>query len=312
MTTTTTKRNFKSKKKFGPKRDIINEITDKVIELLEQGTSPWKKPWNGRDMMPGNYKSKKNYRGINLLYLSMLPFESPFYMTYKQIEELGGNVKKGEKGIPVVFWKFFGTKSEDPDTGAEIFEKKGAMVRYYTIFNTDQCEGLDIVIPKAEDEKTLEFNPIKECESIIESFKNKPVIEHKGIRACYSPLQDVVTMPENERFHSCEKYYSTLFHELVHGTGHYSRLNREGFMSGASFGSNKYSKEELIAEMGAAFLCAHAGIENETIDNSAAYLKGWIKVLKEDNKILLSAAQQAQKAFDHILGVTYEEESNAR
>jgi antirestriction protein ArdC len=278
-------------------------------------------------MMPGNYKSKKNYRGINLLYLSMLPFESPYYMTYNQISELGGNVKKGEKGIPVVFWKFFTmTKSiDDPgclqsklpsvrntahtDTGAEVFEKKGAMVRYYTVFNTDQCEGLDIVIPKAEDEKTLEFNPIKECESIIESFINKPVIEHKGIRACYSPLHDVVTMPENERFHSCEKYYSTLFHELVHSSGHLSRLNREGFMSGASFGSKKYSKEELIAEMGAAFLCAHAGIENETIDNSAAYLKGWIKVLREDNKILLSAAQQAQKAYDHILGVTYEEEN---
>jgi len=175
------------------------------------------------------------------------------------------------------------------------------LVRYYTVFNVDQCEGLRIA-PAPTSEPTRTIDPIAECEYIVASWGGKPDINHSGNRASYSKAIDQVRMPNRNSFESAEHYYGTLFHELTHSTGHPKRLNRQTLTEFEFFGDDNYSREELVAEMGAAFLCGFTGIENRIIDNSASYLASWLKVLKEDHRMLLVAASQAQKAADMILG----------
>jgi antirestriction protein ArdC len=274
---------------------IYEMITDKIIEQLEKGTVPWRMPWNGYVKgFPQNFTSKKDYRGINIFLLKLAMRSTPYWITYKQAKQLKGSVKKGEKGYPVIFWKFLETT--DKETG----EKKNVpLLRYYTVFNLDQCEG--IALPEIDQPETREFSPIERVEKIINDMPNKPTINHNEARAFYRPAADLVNMPKKELFISDAEYYSTLFHELAHSTGHLSRLNRESEAKNHMFGSADYSKEELIAEMGAAFLCAESSIENETIENSAAYIAGWLSKLKNDKKILIQAAGKAQKATDYIL-----------
>jgi len=272
---------------------VYEVITNRIIEQLEKGTAPWHKPWAAPGLagMPQNFISKKSYRGINLWLLSATGYSSPAFLTFKQAAGLGGKVKTGEKGWPVIFWKF----GQDDST-----DKSWAFCRYYTVFNVSQCEGLQLPISPAP--AGPEVPAIEVCETIVESWANRPPINHGGDRACYSPSRDVVTMPERNSFCSPEEYYSTLFHELTHSTGHDKRLKRPGVTDICPFGTTNYSREELVAEMGAAFLCGFAGIENKTIDNSAAYIASWLKRLKDDSKLVITAAQQAQKACDSILG----------
>jgi antirestriction protein ArdC len=285
---------------------VYQVITDRVMALLEQGTVPWHKPWRGGDMLPQNLVSRKPYRGVNVFMLHAMAYESPFWLTFKQAKEMGGNVRKGEHACPVVFWKWL-----DADGAGEATGKRPVpMLRYYSVFNVAQCDGVTAPAIEGTDR---EHSPIETAEKIVAAMPQRPEIRHGLDRAFYSPAADSVGMPSPERFETPENYYSVLFHELTHSTGHESRLNRKGVSGGerAGFGSQSYSKEELVAEMGAAFLCGRAGIVERTIDNSAAYVASWLERLKDDARLVVLAAAQAQKAADFILGRQYGEESEA-
>lgn len=275
------------------KADVYEIINNQIIEKLEQGTIPWKKPWNINGQgFPSNYVTKEHYHGINIMFTAMQGHSSPYWLTYKQCQESGGQVKKGEKGTKIVYWNII-EKTVTDSIGNETI-KKIPFLRYWTIFNVEQCERLTIDKPK-----TVSHDPIAECENIINGFADKPEITYKAMdRACYFPQDDKVQLPPMESFPVPEEYYDTLFHELVHSTGHESRLKRDKSFS--FFGSESYSKEELVAEMGAAYLCGLAGIERKTIDNSAAYIKAWISRLRDDKTMLVSAGSLAKKAVEYI------------
>lgn len=276
---------------------VYEIITDRIVEMLKAGTVPWKKTWSqGTGSFPKNLVSKKEYRGINIFLLSSTGFTSPWWLSYKQATELGGQVKKGEKGFPAIFWKI--NKFEDKESGDE---KTVPMIRYYTVFNSQQVEG--IKVPEVKIEIRPENQKLEEAEKIVLAYNNAPRIENGMDAAFYRPSTDMVGMPDLNRFGNPQEYYQTLFHELVHSTGHETRLKRKGVATGASFGSNPYAKEELVAEMGASFLSAHCGIVNSVIENSAGYIQGWLKSLQNDPKLVVDAAAAAQKAVAHILGV---------
>ena len=276
--------------------DVYQIITDRLIAILEAGTVPWRKPWNyGSERGPLNLVSRKHYQGINCFLLACTPHGSPYWLTYRQTQGLGGTVRKGEKGSPVIFWKIY----EKDDPQAEDGKKRLPLLRYYTVFNIEQCEG--ITAPEPDVGTWYDHDSIAEAEAIQLAMPNPPSIAIGGTRACYSPALDHVQVPELLRYEQPEEYYCTLFHELAHSTGHKSRLNREGVTGQHFFGDAVYSREELVAEMAAAFLCGHCGIENATIQNSAAYLQNWLKALRGDKKLAIVAAAQAQKAADYIL-----------
>ena len=277
--------------------DIINS---RIIELLQQGTVPWRKTWHVETNSPKNLVSKKEYRGINIFMLACMPYNSPFWLTFKQASDKGGHVRKGEKSTPVIFWKWLDKKDVgDDDAETATVNGKIPMLRYYSVFNLEQTEG----IPSPPTTETIinTFNPIERAEQIIAGMPYRPEIKHGGNSAAYSPMLDYVKLPVPEAFESPEEYYSTAFHELIHSTGHTSRVGRKGILEPSYFGSHEYSKEELVAEMGAAFLCGHSGIEQRTIENSAAYIQGWLKALKNDKTLIVQAAAQGQKAADFIL-----------
>jgi len=270
---------------------VYEIVTESIIKQLESGVAPWRKPW--RTEMPANLVSKKEYRGINIFLLAAQGYGSRYWITYRQAQTLGGNIKKGEHGTKVVFWKIDEYRKDDAETG-ETEDHKSILLRYYIVFNLEQCEGINSPEPAPA------IHPIEQCESIVRSMPNPPGFEQDS-QAFYRPSTDTVGMPAQLAFDSAEKYYSTFFHELTHSTGHPSRVGREGIMEHNPFGSEDYSKEELVAEMGAAMLCGVAGIESQTLGNSAAYLQSWISRLKSDFRLIISAASQAQKAADYIL-----------
>jgi antirestriction protein ArdC len=289
---------------------VYEVITDRIIKMLEQGTIPWKQTWSNAGGLGDhqNLVSQHQYRGINAFMTSMIAisqdYKNPYWLTYKQAMGLGGQVRKGEKGIPIVYWQF-GT-NKDPKTNKE---EKYAWAKYSTVFNVAQIDGLDldkILKSRILKQKRIDFSPIHECESIVNGYKNRPEIIHKDQRAYYLPTKDIINMPKADSFNSNENYYAVLFHEMTHSSGHGTRLARSGITDRTSFASHAYSKEELIAEMGAAFLCARTGIDSITLETSAAYISSWLKVLKGDPKLVISAASQAQKAVDHITGITFE------
>jgi antirestriction protein ArdC len=278
------------------KNPTYDRITDRITALLEQGTVPWHKPWKARTGLPRNFVSKNPYRGINVFLLLAMMYESPFWLTFRQVSELGGSVRKGEKACPVVFWKR--RTVEDKVTGEE---RKKYLLRFYHVFNVAQCDGLKIGAEPVQE------NVIARPEEIVAGMPEPPMLKHGMAHAYYSPLEDCVGLPPRERFERMEDYYSTVFHEFVHSTGHEKRLKRSTLAESAGYGSDPYCKEELIAEMGAAFLCGLSEIGERTIDNSAAYLKGWLEQLRSDKTLIVQAAAQAQKAADFILGRTESE-----
>lgn len=287
------------------KKNVYQIVTERVIEKMEEGIIPWRKPWGGLGPAK-NLVSKKPYRGINIFLLGSAGHISNYWMTFNQLKDKGGTIKKGAKSEMVVFWKKVEAK-EDADTSSEESAEQSlgsrAILRYYRVFNLDDIEGIEA----PEEIKTLDFVPHEKAESIVDGYRGKPVIKEDS-RAVYYPLADAVGMPPEKFFHSVEEYYSTLFHELVHSTGHKRRLNRDGFKEGETvmFGSTSYSKEELIAEMGNAFLCSESGIET-TFDNSVAYIQSWVKKFKDHPRMVVQAAGAAQKAADFILGRIPEE-----
>ena len=273
------------------KFDIYTMVTEKIIDGLNAGTIPWRRTWKG-GAAPMNYKTKKPYKGVNRLLLSLTPYEQPYFLTYKQALEVGGQIKKGAKSLPIVFWKWVykddNGKSCDPAVAATKF----AYGRYYRVFNIQDTEGIPFPVNGSNTQNT----PIQECENIWNNWTKKPDINHGGNEAYYSPRQDVIQIPNFQDFDSAETYYSTLFHEAVHATGHSTRLNRDGVTNLAKFGDHSYSKEELVAEIGAAFLCYQTGIEQNVLQNQTAYIQHWLKKLQDDHKLIYSAAKQAEEA----------------
>ncbi len=217
-------------------------------------------------------------------------------LTYNQAAKLGGNVKRGEKSLLVMFWNIGEEKTIRRADGTEK-TSKAILLRYYSVFNLEQTEG---IAQKRGLSSAARVADIEACERIVSEMPNAPAREQSD-RAWYRPSSDRLGMPAKSSFLGSEEYYSTLFHELTHSTGHKSRVGREGIENLNEFGSESYSKEELVAEMGAAMLCGVTGISPAVIENSAAYLQSWINRLKGDSKLLLPAASQAQKASDYIL-----------
>ena len=269
-----------------------DRITERIVSLLEQGTVPWHKPWQVATGLPRNLVTSKPYSGINTFLLMSMGYESPHWLTFRQAIQLGGTVKKGEKSCPVVFWK----PMEVTDTESGETEKI-PFLRLYHVFNAVQCEGLKNV-PAPEEGS---FSVTKPAE-IVAKMPLPPAVKHGMMQAFYSPPNDTVGMPAPRRFDSEDDYHATFFHELVHSTGHEKRLKRQSITERNGYGSDPYCKEELIAELGSAFLCGQSGIVERTIDSSAAYIEGWMKQLQQDKTLIVYAAAQAQKAADFILG----------
>jgi antirestriction protein ArdC len=293
--------------------DTYQEVTDAVIKALEEGTVIWQCPWN-QVGLPKNITTNVNYRGWNLFLLNfhatIKEYPTPYYITYKQANQLKGSIKKGEKGVRIIYWATVELKNQSDNATVqqptdETAKPRTIMVpKTYTVFNIAQTEGIEF--PHFEAEERSEAEKIEACENIIANMPNKPTIRKNGTNAYYQPSTDTVVVPSLKRCKSSEGYYSTLFHELAHSTGHDSRLNRKELLESEGFGTATYAKEGLTAEMTAAFLSAITGIGQATIDNNAAYIESWLKALKNDKTLIIKAAAQAHKATDYIMQVTYE------
>lgn len=275
--------------------NVYQIVTDRIIEQLKKGVVPWHKPWIGLSGAV-SHTTGRPYSLVNQCLLG----EPGEYMTFKQVQDEGGHVKKGEKGGIIIFWKMVPKEVTDEEGN----KRKGAypVLRYYNVFRTDQCEGIK---PKYKIELPKPADPIEAAENIITGYRERSgvkMVNKMQDKAFYRPSTDTICLPRREQFKNAEEYYSTAFHEMVHSTGHESRLRR--IVSPAAFGTVTYSKEELVAEIGSATLMNHAGIETkETFDNSAAYINGWLEGLKNDVRMIVSAAGKAESAVNMILGI---------
>lgn len=281
------------------KFNIYEAITDRIISQLENGEIPWTKPWiGGNNSGAFNRVSKKSYSLLNQMILK----HDGEYATYKQWSDLGGIIRKGEKAEIVVFWKII-EKTETKDNGEKI-EITIPYLRYINVFHISQVEGVEPL--NARERIVFEHEPIEEAEKIKCDYMNREnfrILEVDSDRAFYSPINDFIQIPCKKQYENINEFYSTLFHEMIHSTGHSSRLGRlEETSKVASFGSSEYSKEELIAEIGSASLMNLIGIETaKTFKNSVAYIQNWLRVLKNDNKFIVSASSKAEKAVKYIL-----------
>lgn len=268
---------------------VYSEVTDSIIKQLEGGALPWVKPWKADSTADKNILSQKPYQGVNRLILGLSAmcqgFDVPVWGSFKQWQSLGANVKKGEKGTKIVFYS--PVSKEDKATGETV---EYACLKTYYVFNASQIEGIEFA---KEDTDRAPFDSVAEAEARI--IKTGARISHGGDAAFFAPSQDRIQLPHKDTFTDAGSYYATAFHELVHWTGAESRLNRE---FGKRFGDNRYAFEELVAEMGAAFLCQDYRIKGEL--RHAGYIDHWLKVLREDNKAIFKAAALAQKAADLI------------
>lgn len=278
---------------------VYEVITDHIIRQLEAGVVPWRKPWSARTDMPRSIHGRP-YRGINVFLTLLRGYSDPRWLTFKQAQERGGRVRKGEKGTPLVLWKTTTVREQDPDTG-ETREKQVPFARYFTVFNVEQCDGLNVE-PWRPAPAEVPATVIETAQAIIDGMPNAPELRYDGgDRAYYVPATDVIHLPRRSTFRTQEEFYSTAFHEMGHSTGHRSRCNRAGVAEFDHFGSDRYGREELVAEMTAAFLCGEADIAPATIGNNAAYIGSWLRSLREDSRAVVIAAAQAQKAADYIL-----------
>src|SRR5579859_7845287 len=283
--------------------DVYAIVTEKIINLLESGIVPWRKPWISTGL-PRNLVSKKPYKGVNYFLLSATKYVSPFWLTYRQARELGGHVRKGEESTIVIFWKVEDSKRSNEDLEVEETEDKNRrrfLLRYYRVFNLEQCELPQAVLDKLPKVETHQHDPIEAAERIIFGMPNPPEIQYAGSKAFYSPITDRITLPPRELFVSAEEHFATLAHETSHAVGHPKRLHRKSISEAAPFGSPTYSFEELVAEFSAAYLCAEAGISPAVLNNQAAYIQGWLAKLRSEKRMVVIAAAQAQKAADYIL-----------
>ena len=292
-------------KRTNPTSDVYQIVTDKILEQMAKGIVPWQKPWHGGLEGAVSYATGRPYSLLNQFLLA----REGEYLTFKQVKELGGKIKEGAKSQMVVFFKMIPTKDfrktqdEDGNDVMEEVEKRIPVLRYYNVFHIEDCEGIK---SKREQKDTTSpittLQPVDEAEKVIKTSYDREackLIITESDRAFYSPLHDTVTVPMMAQYDEVEEYYSTIFHETGHSTGHVSRLNRE---LGGMFGSDKYSKEELVAELVSAFLCQKCGLDSEkAFKNSVAYLQGWAGKIAGDNRLIVSAASKAEKAVKFIL-----------
>lgn len=305
----------KARRKREP-RDLYAEVTDRVISALENGTVPWRRPWTALSGSPArNVVTGKPYRGINWLITSMAGYESPWWMTYKQAADRDAQVRQGEHGTPVFLWKTakirLDTKEKRDRARQDRLtirtDERGEyaehfMARSYVVFNAHQIDGLDPALaPTGLPAEPRTWIELERCEQIVSNYIDGPAIANGGARAFYDPNTDQVTMPDPERFENATNWYAVLYHELAHSTGHRSRLDR---LKPSVEGTHRdYAREELVAELAAAMLCATAQIDSAPLlEQHAAYLKSWQSALSQDKKLLVIAAQRAQHAADRILG----------
>ena len=276
--------------------DVYQMVTDRIIALLEQGQIPWERPWTGAGSLAIKYASGQPYSLLNQMLLGN-PGE---YLSFREAQKAGGHVKRGAKAKVVVFWKLLDTEEKKD---GKIVIRQIPILKYMNVFHIDDCEGVE---PKHTEETVLrDFDPIQKAEDIIAAYLERSgvTLEHvKQGRAYYSPVEDKVVLPLKEQFKTVAGYYDTAYHELTHSTGHSSRLDR--LQAGSfRFGDESYSKEELVAEIGSATIMSLLGIETDaTIRNNAAYIQSWLKVLKGDKRLIVSAASRAQKAVELIMG----------
>lgn len=326
------------------KESVYQSVTDRIVAALEAGeTVPWQRPWKSAGGIPYSIRSGKPYRGINPFLLLMENYDDPRWGTFKAMREAAitearsqgreivieqvfnpktkrmqekaweiidgkkvwfqGGVKRDERGTQIVLWKPVPKKPEGENENPGQY----MLLRFYSVFNAKQADGL----PELPVDVPREFTPIEAAEQIVSGYvwttgseNGGPSVSFGHNQAAYSPRQDRVEMPDPEQFVSDESYYCTIFHELVHSTGHEKRLKR---LEPALFGSNPYAREELVAEVGSSFLAGLSGFESAGGDQSAAYVAGWLEPLKNDPKLVVQAAAQAQKAVDLILGTTFED-----
>lgn len=306
-TTTNTRRGTRKANRV----DVHTRVTNRIIEQLEQGIRPWLRPWNaehaaGRITRPLRHNGVP-YSGINVLMLwdsaEVQGFNCPLWLTYRQASELGGHVRKGEASSPVVYYSSF-KKTEKTDNGEET-ERDVPFIREYRVFNAEQCEGLPDRFYETKQPANEGIEPVAQAIEFV-AQTDAQIIEG-GNRACYVQGQDLIRMPRIESFQDAESHAATLAHELVHWTKHASRLNRD--TGRKRWGDEGYAVEELIAEMGSAFLCADLNITPEVRADHADYIGNWLKVLKNDKKAVFSAASMASKAVDYLHGLQPEEDA---
>jgi len=291
---------------------VYETITQRIIMALERGVVPWHRPWTTCSAPPANLVSRRPYRGINALVTQSAGYASPWWLSFRQVQTHGGRVRKGEHGTPIVFFKpLDGTSgnpiADDNDVASEALASRrhvrAPLLRYTHVFNLVQTEGVDSAsVPHVPTSSVpSEIN----AEALLEAWSQAPRIQWGFNCAAYAPRIDLVKMPPRDHFSTAAKYYGTLFHECAHATGHPSRLGRFTLETTLpSFGSPDYSKEELIAEMAAAFICGELGLDSE-IESSAAYVGNWLKALSDDRRLLVQAAADAQRAADCIHGLNH-------
>lgn len=297
MKTATSKAESGENRRF----DAYQTVTDTILKKLEEGTVPWRCPWDRKVGRPRNFASNREYQGINVMLLGVKRFASPYWLTLRQANDLGGQVRKGEHGTLIVKYG----RHERRTKGKEEETKAVYYLRGYTVFNALQIDGVEF--PEMElPEPAANEARIESAERIVREMPGRPDIqEGQTIRACYRVSTDTIEMPARSRFVDAENYHLVLFHEIIHSTGHESRLNRKSLMGATGAVMTEYSKEELVAEMGSAFLGMEAGIVQDEHEQSAAYLQCWLDTLREPNRKrwIVEAASLAAKAASHVLAI---------
>ena len=286
---------------------IYEEITARILKQLEAGQIPWRKTWSTG--LPKSLTTGREYRGINILVLGTALFSSRYWVTYREAQRIGGHIRKGEKATHVIYWKW-----RTAEELKHLAEKTGkdnlapCVPFVSSVFNLDQVEGIS---RPDDDIQNRQNNRLEFAEQLLNVMPDTPEIAHvAGAQPAYNVRQDCITLPHLSQFESAKEYYATLFHELVHATGHPKRLNR--FTEAQGDRLEQYSFEELVAEFGAAFLCGFAGIQNPVTEAlQASYIEGWARVFRQDSRILMRAASAAQRAADYIRGKAIVEEQAA-
>lgn len=294
-------------------QNICQMVTDKLVAMMEQGINPWRKPWS--HCTEDVAVSHTNGKPYSLLNQILLGFRSGEYLTFNQVKKEGGSIKKGAKSDIIVFWQCGGLKkvekpvdTEDPnkvdeaDSEGQWVAWHNPILKYYRVFHIDDTEGIQAKYPHKEPETISSITPIEKAENTANDYCNRSgvrLIVQKSNSAYYRPATDSVTVPLREQFSDISEFYSTLFHELTHSTGHQKRLNR--FTDGIHMANEKYSREELVAEIGAAACLSRLGIDKqETDENSAAYLKSWARFISKDPRAFIVAAGKAEKAVNLV------------
>jgi len=276
---------------------VLDAVVSQIIERIEEtGVLPWQRPWRASSQ-PMNMEYKNAYSGLNRWSCILAGYTSPFWLTFPQIKKFEGKVKKGERHTKIMKVALIEKKRENDKGEKEVYARWVQPVKYYKMWNLEQVEGIDS--PEIIQDGSFE---IETCEDVVSGYDGAPSILFGGTEASYIPENDVINMPPKNSFTSPEEFYNTLFHEYAHSTGHPNRLNRRTLIqNNGSIESETYGKEELVAELTASMLCGHCNIVKKVIDNSTAYISGWLNKMKAEPRMLMASAGQAEKAFKHIL-----------